>query len=313
MIINSNMMGVTGGVSNADFVRNAQHVGMQKTNGVKADNEEPKNTQSSDSVSISFNQQTEESKETGKSQENGKANSASSTGTAKETDQTQNAGQAKDSSSAKENNSTPINLGSSSSPAAGELDFNEGAIGSNLLSGETSGETSTSTDLVPVNGGSGNGGSGSTALVPVTDGPGTALVPVGDSCTDVIPVVAGEVVEDGEVDFDSGMPGSNVSGTEGSSTESTGTTSTVDDMQAQLEQQAKDLEALKALQSSWEQIEAAWVEMMTAREKHMAEMWKMIQDTQNAIYEIFQQTIQAEAATRDRVFMGWDMAINGGR
>ena len=109
------------------------------------------------------------------------------------------------------------------------------------------------------------------------------------------------------------MPGSNVSGTEGSSTESTGTTSTVDDMQAQLEQQAKDLEALKALQSSWEQIEAAWVEMMTAREKHMAEMWKMIQDTQNAIYEIFQQTIQAEAATRDRVFMGWDMAINGGR
>lgn len=303
MIINSNMMGVTGGVSNADFVRNAQHVGMQKTNGVKADNEEPKNTQSSDSVSISFNQQTEESKETGKSQENGKANSASSTGTAKETDQTQNAGQAKDSSSAKENNSTPINLGSSSSPAAGELDFNEGAIGSNLLSGETSGETSTSTDLVPVNGGSGNGGSGSTALVSVTDGPGTALVPVGDSCTDVIPVVEGEVVEDGTVDFNEGMPGAD--------TESA--TSSVEDMQAQLDQQVKDLEAFKALQSSWEQIEAAWVEMMTAREKHMAEMWKMIQDTQNAIYEMFQQTIQAEAATRDRVFMGWDMAINGGR
>ena len=309
MTINTGMMGITGGVSHADFVRNAQHVGMQKTNGIKSENEETQQA-SSDSVSISFSSQAEESKESKDTKESGKANSSSQTETTQGSDKTQNAGQTQ---SSKENSSgtVTVDLSSSSAPTAGELDFNEGAIGSNLLSGETSSETSTA--LVPADGGSGNGGSGSTALVPVTDGPGTALVPVGDSCTDVIPVVEGEVVEDGEVDFDSGMPGSNVSGTEGSSTESTGTTSTVDDMQAQLEQQAKDLEALKALQSSWEQIEAAWVEMMTAREKHMAEMWKMIQDTQNAIYEIFQQTIQAEAATRDRVFMGWDMAINGGR
>ena len=305
MIINSNMMGVTGGVSHSDFVRNAQHVGMQKTNGVKTEHEEPKNTQSSDSVSISFNQQTEESKETGKSQENGKANSASNTGTTQGTDQTQNADQAKNSSSAKENNSTPINLGSSSSPAAGELDFNEGAIGSNLLGGETSGETSTCTDLVPVNGGSGNGGSGSTDLVPVTGGPSTEIVPVGDSSTEVIPVVEGEVVDDGSVDFNQGMPGSTTETTESAA-------SSTDNLKAQLEQQAKDLESLKELQALWDQIDAAWTEIMTAREKHMAEMWKMIQDTQNSIYEMFQQTIQAEAATRDRVFMGWDMVINGG-
>ena len=51
--------------------------------------------------------------------------------------------------------------------------------------------------------------------------------------------------------------------------------------------------------------------MMAAREKHFAQMMKLILDTQNAIYDMIESTLQAQAATQDKVFMGWDAAING--
>lgn len=289
MTINTGMMGITGGVSHADFVRNAQHVGMQKTNGIKSENEETQQA-SSDSVSISFSNQAEESKESKDTKESGKANSSSQTETTQGSDKTQNAGQTQ---SSKENSSgtVTVDLSSSSAPTAGELDFNEGAIGSNLLSSETSSETSTA--LVPADGGSGNGGSGSTALVPVGGGPGTDLVPVGDSCTDVIPVVDAEIVDDGET---------SEAGNANASTET---------QQTQQEDPLEYLKKLKEMEEQQQQAEAIWMEIMAAREKHFAQMMKLILDTQNAIYDMIESTLQAQAATQDKVFMGWDAAING--
>ena len=300
MTINTGMMGITGGVSHADFVRNAQHVGMQKTNGIKSENEETQQA-SSDSVSISFSSQAEESKESKDTKESGKANSSSQTETTQGSDKTQNAGQTQ---SSKENSSgtVTVDLSSSSAPTAGELDFNEGAIGSNLLSSETSSETSTA--LVPADGGSGNGGSGSTALipvgggpgtdlVPVNNGPGTAIVPVGDSCTDVIPVVDAEIVDDGET---------SEAGNANASTET---------QQTQQEDPLEYLKKLKEMEEQQQQAEAIWMEIMAAREKHFAQMMKLILDTQNAIYDMIESTLQAQAATQDKVFMGWDAAING--
>lgn len=299
MTINTGMMGITGGVSHADFVRNAQHVGMQKTNGIKSENEETQQA-SSDSVSISFNQQAEEPKGTKETKENKQTSSTSQT---TNTEQAKSSSESKESKEAKQSSSgtVTVDLSSSSAPTAGEIDFNEGAIGSNLLSGETSSETTTGTDLVPVDGNGGNGGSGSTALVPVTDG-STAIVPV-NSETDVIPVVDAEIVDDEETVE---------TGNANASTETGSAEQTQQQQQVGFDP-TEYMNQLKEMESKWEEINNAWMEIMAAREKHMAEMWKLMMDTQTAIMEIVQQTIQAQAASQERIFMGWDMLINGPR
>ena len=127
MLINPNMMGITGGVSHDDFIKNAQHVGMQKNNGIKSKNEEVEEHQISDSSSILLNDEIEETNDTN---ENKQADSTS---------QTENTDQAKSSAENKESknsssDSVKVDL-SSTAPATGELDFNEGTtIGSNLVS-----------------------------------------------------------------------------------------------------------------------------------------------------------------------------------
>lgn len=308
----SNMMNPTGGVTYTDFVKNAQNHGMQQSNGIKSQSEEEQNRELSDSVSISFSSPTEETSETGKSKENEKSNSASNTGNTKGTEQTQNAGQAKNSSGTEETktSSTPVNLGSSSLPTADELDFDAGMPGSNVstctdLVPVTNGP---GTAIVPVDGGSGNGGSGTTDLVPVTDGPGTDLVPVSDSTTAVVPVaddvevVEGEIVEDNPETTET-----NTSGT----TEETSNASTSETQQNQEFDPIEFMNALKEQQAKWEEIDKIWMEMITAREKHMAEMWKLMMDTQNSINEIMQQTIQAQAASEQAIFRGWCDVIAG--
>ena len=294
MIVNSNisnMMSPTGGVTYSDFIKNAQNHGMQQSNGIKSQSEEEQNRELSDSVSISFSSPTEETSETEKSKENGKSSSASNTGNAKETDQaqdkgkTQSTGNTQNSSDTKETK-TPVNLSSPSLPTADELDFGAGMPGCNVSS-ESESE--------------------STALVPVNDGPGTAIVPVSDSSTAIVPVTEDVEVVEGEVVDDE----SETTETNTSTTEETSSANTSETQQNQEFDPVEFMNALKEQQAKWEEIDAIWMEMITAREKHMAEMWKLMMDTQNSINEIMQQTIQAQAASEQAIFRGWCDVIAG--
>ena len=256
MIINSNMNSI-GGVSHSDFVRNAQHVGMQRQGVSKTEGESPEVAQ--DAVQISSQARTEETGKSGKAGQTGDAEQAGQSGQTGETGQAGQTGQAGNAGQAGQTGQTG-NAGQ-----AGQTGSSEEA--------ENPGEQT-------------DGGCGNSSGVDYNSGmPGASMVGAQES-------------QDTQ-NTSGANPGANSGG---SSEEGTVANNPVEEMKL-----------LQQLEAEQQQVEAIWIEMMEARRKHMADMMKIIMDTQTSINEIVQAICQTQIAVSDRVMEGWDKVIWGGR
>lgn len=256
MIINPNMNSI-GGVSHSDFVRNAQHVGMQRQGVSKTEGESPEVAQ--DAVQISSQARTEETGKSGKAGQTGDAEQAGQSGQTGETGQAGQTGQAGNAGQAGQTGQTG-NAGQ-----AGQTGSSEEA--------ENPGEQT-------------DGGCGNSSGVDYNSGmPGASM---------------GGAQESQNTQNNSGAnPGAN---TGGSNEEGSVANNPVEEMKL-----------LQQLEAEQQQVEAIWIEMMEARRKHMADMMKIIMDTQTSINEIVQAICQTQIAVSDRVMEGWDKVIWGGR
>lgn len=219
-------------ISNADFVRNAQHVGMQKEGVSKTQTEETQ-TQASDEVFISSQQgHTEEAGKTGNA---GKTEGAQQNGKTEGTEETAQSGNAGKTEGAQQNGKTE----GAEAPVAGEAEE-----------------------------------------------------------------------ESGCPSMEDGMPGAGL-GSETSEAGGASASQGASPFQGMTYEQ--QLEALKQMELANQQYQEVMMSIQQELEKHWARMMEMIQETQNAIYEIQMQVMQHQYGMQERIFMGWCGAICGGR
>lgn len=224
MNINPNMNSINS-VSHSDFVRNAQHVGLQKDAVSKTASEDSSVSQQTDNVQISFDGKTEEAKKT-----DGQSAPASDS---KEKKEASSADGAKESQQAE----TCPNAGESAESGTQEPDFDQGMPGASIGSSSSSSSSSSSAQA-----------SGSASVQPPP-----AMDP------------------------------------------------------------AEELKKLQEIQQKHEELQNIWMQMMAARQKHFAAMMAIIMDTQTAIQEIIQTSMQTQAESRDNICRAWCHVLGGGR
>ncbi|MCQ2736045.1 MAG: hypothetical protein MJ234_02380 [bacterium] len=224
-------------ISNADFVRNAQHVGMQKEGVSKTQTEETQ-TQAADEVFISS--QPGQTEEAGKAGNAGKTEGTQQNGKTEGTEETAQSGNAGKTEGTQQNGKTE-----GAAPAAGQAGESEEAEG-----------------------------------------------------------------ESGCPSMEDGMPGAGL-GSETSETGGASASQGASPFQGMTYEE--QLEALKQMELANQQFQETMMAIEQELEKHWAKMLEMIQETQNAIYEIQMQVMQHQYGMQERIFMGWCGAICGGR
>ena len=76
--------------------------------------------------------------------------------------------------------------------------------------------------------------------------------------------------------------------------------------------QQNNLSAAQMMQTTQQNTENSELAMQQSELKHENDLWKMVQDTQTAIYQQTQSTIQNRAKTNTKVFQKWGSTIAGG-